>query len=117
MLDLLDSDPSGLEALAVYLCGLSWSGGNGTDGLVPRSALRMIHGTQHHAELLVAANLWEPVPTERGGWIIRNFDLRQQVEVATQNIRASQREGARKANCRRWHGERCGCWKQLQAVN
>lgn len=98
----------GTKAAWMYVCGLGYSGGHGTDGLVPFAALPFIHGTKTLARLLVESSLWAPDPL---GWRIPKWADKQQISVATQAKRAAQSAGARRANCTRWHGEDCGCWK------
>ncbi len=106
----LFSDPSAKkwQAFACYTCALGWSGGQGTDGFVPKTALPMVHGTPVIARLLEKYDLWDEAP---GGWVIRNFAKRQQSSLVTESVRTSQRSGARKGNCIRHHGADCGCWK------
>lgn len=106
----LISDPSALrwQAAASYMFSLGWSGGQGTDGLVPRAALPMVHGTAKTARLLEKYRLWVEAP---GGWEIVNYTQRQELEAVTAGKREAQRIGALKANCQRWHGNSCQCWK------
>jgi hypothetical protein len=92
----------------VYVCSLAYSGLNGTDGRVPFAALPFIHGTKRDAEALVDVRLWRPA---RDGWEIVNYAQRQQTAAVSSSIKAGQRLGALKANCVRWHGGECGCWK------
>ena len=99
---------AGVKAAWSYVCSLGYSGGHGTDGLIPFSALPFIHCTKSLAALLVAHGLWEP---DQLGWRIPNWSDRQQTSTATESKRAAQSAGARKANCVRWHGPDCGCWK------
>lgn len=110
ILALLDTKPaaSAYQAAFSYVCSLGYSGGHETDGLVEFSALRFVHGTKKTAQLLVEHFLWTP---DRLGWQIVNFDKRQQLAATTKTIRNAQRAGARKGNCRRWHGEDCKCWE------
>jgi len=92
-----------------YICAIAYSGGNGTDGLIPFNALRYIHATKRDAETLVEADLFVP---DRLGWMIRNYNHRQQMSASAEAVRRSQREGALRANCVRWHGKDCDCWKE-----
>ena len=97
----------GVKAAWVYVCSLGYCGGHGTDGFIPFGALPFVHGTRRLAEMLVSQGLWKPEPR---GWRIPNWAERQQTSDATETIRAAQAAGARKANCVRWHGDKCGCW-------
>jgi hypothetical protein len=109
MLHLLaDPSPKRYQAAASYMFGLAWSGGTGTDGHIPVTALPFIHGTQVTARLLVKYHLWVEATA---GWQIRNFDQRQELTIVSESKRAAQRAGALKANCRRFHGPDCGCWR------
>ena len=98
----------GYRAGFVYVCGLAYCGQNETDGFIPTAALPFVHGRKADAERLVEVGLWAPAPN---GWQLRNWDGRQQSVGTSKALRAGQRLGALKANCVRWHGPECGCWK------
>lgn len=109
MLHLLsDPSPKKYQAAASYMFSLAWSGGTGTDGAIPKAALPVVHGTETTARLLVKYGLWSEALT---GWQIRNFEQRQELQIVSEAKRAAQRAGALKANCRRFHGPDCGCWR------
>lgn len=112
ILSLLD-DPSAKkwQAIALYTFALGWSGGQETDGKVPKSALRVLNGDAASARLLVKYGLWDEATTGDVGWTIRNYAERQQLSHETYTIRKSQSIGAKKGNCVRHHGPACGCWK------
>lgn len=97
-------DRDGYRALTVYVFGLGWSGGQGTDGFIPRGALPVLHGQDRHARLLVDHRLWEYA---EGGWRIRNWAERQE----TTGVSEAKRLASQKANCVRHHGPDCGCWR------
>jgi hypothetical protein len=102
----------GFRAFTMYVCALGWSGGQGTDGLIPKSALGVIHGQEKHARMLVDVRLWEY--DEAGqGWRIRNYDQRQELSIVSEGKRAAYELGGKKGNCVRWHGPECGCWRQV----
>ncbi|MET9313814.1 hypothetical protein ABZX12_18535 [Kribbella sp. NPDC003505] len=107
---LSDPSPKRWQAISSYIFALGWSGQQGTDGRIPMSALPFIHATTTTARLLVKYGLW----TENGtgtGWNIKNWAERQQSVAITEEARARLSTAGRKANCVRWHGEECGCWK------
>lgn len=109
ILALLD-DPSRLkwQAFALYVFALGWSGGQETDGRIPRSALKMLHGSVPTARLLVIHRLWiETVD----GWEIVNYGTRQQLSDETYSVRKAQVIGGQKGACVRHHGPECGCWR------
>ena len=110
ILALLGEQPPALayKAAFSYVCSLGYSGGHGTDGLIEFAAVPFIHGNKKTAALLVKHFLWTP---DRLGWVIVNFDKRQQLSATTRAIRNAQRAGALKANCKRWHGDDCNCWE------
>lgn len=112
ILGLINEKPNGYQAAFAYVCSLGYAAGQGTDGLIPFSALPFIHATKKAAELLVQHHLWEPTPL---GWQIRNFETRQQSAATTKSIKNAQRAGALKANCHRWHGTQCQCWEKESA--
>ena len=107
----LISDPSAQkwQAIASYVFALGWSGGQGTDGFVPKAALPMVHGTAKTARLLEKYRLWTEATA---GWQIVNFSERQELLVVTEGKKAARRVAALKANCQRWHGNSCNCWKE-----
>jgi hypothetical protein len=108
-----DPSPHRWRAAASYVFSLGWSGAAETDGRIPVSALQMVHGTSKTAALLVRYRLWEALPS--GGWGIVNWAKRQPLVTTTEAVRAAQSAGARRANCQRWHGPDCGCWKKFGA--
>lgn len=112
ILELLsDPSPKRWQATTCYMFSLAWSGGHGTDGLIPKVALQTIHGNAAVAALLMKYGLWHPVPN---GYQIPNYMVRQELEIITEAKRIAQRKGALKANCRRFHGPDCGCWRTGQ---
>jgi len=106
-------DPSSKkwQALASYFVALGWAGGQGTDGFVPRNALGFVHGTPQTARLLAKYGLWEEATN---GWHIRNYEERQELTIVTESKRVAAQMASRKANCARWHGPDCYCWKDPQ---
>jgi hypothetical protein len=108
VLDLL-ARPSGYRAFTLYVCALGWSGGQGTDGAIPKSALNINHGTEKLAWLLVDVGLWDHA--DAGGYTIRNWAFRQETQI-TLKVKSELRKAAsRKGNCIRYHGRACGCWQ------
>lgn len=101
----------GWRAYAVYTFALGYAGGHGTDGFVPEMALPFIHGTRKHADLLVETGLFDP---SDGGWFIHNFAERQELSFVTEARELARKRAALKANCVRWHGPTCGCWRDAQ---
>lgn len=103
-----DPSPKRWQAYSSYVTALAWSGGQGTDGLVPKTALPFVHGTTTTARLLVVYRLWEETLI---GWRIVNYESRQELNIVAEAKRAAQSAGGRKARCRQNHGPECGCWK------
>lgn len=97
------------QAVSSYMFAFAWSAGQGTDGRIPTHALTSVHGSKATAVLLTKHGLWDQA---LGGWQIHNFELRQQLSVVGEAKRAAQSAGARKGNCKRHHGEACGCWQR-----
>jgi hypothetical protein len=95
--------------MSSYMFGLAWSGGHGTDGYIPRTALPMIHGTSATARLLEKYGLWVEGTV---GWNVPNYDKRQSLSATTESVRASKVRASVKGNCIRHHGPDCGCWKE-----
>lgn len=98
----------GHKAAALYMFSLAWSGGNGTDGFIPKVAVPILYGTERHAHMLVEVQLWEHAP---GGYRIRNWELRQETATVTELKREIAKSAGRKSACIRNHGPACGCWK------
>lgn len=104
------SDPSSKkwQACSLYFFALAWSGGQETDGKIPKAALFVVHGTPTCARLLVKYGLWNETTT---GWEIHNYSDRQQLSHEAYAIRKTQSDGGKKGNCVRHHGPSCGCWR------
>lgn len=105
---LSDESSKKWQAAASYMFALAWAGAAGTDGKVPSAALAVVHGTPATALLLEKHGLWEKNGV---GWHIRNYEQRQELAIVTEAKRAASSAAARKANCVRWHGPDCHCWK------
>lgn len=93
ILDLIDSSPKGLAAVAVYFSSLSFSVGNGNDGVIKKGHLRFVHGNLALAALIVAVELWDVID---GGWQIHNYGTRQVVGMSEQ-VKAEEISAARAA--------------------
>ncbi len=110
---LLKSQTNGWRAFGVYILGLAWSGGQGTDGLIPKHVLPAIDCTPKIANQLCDVRLWEHA--DGGGYRIRNYTARQELEIVSEGKRTTARLASAKANCVRWHGPDCGCWRENAA--
>lgn len=106
---LAESSEKKWQALSSYFCSLGWSGGQGTDGFIPATALAFVHGTNTTARLLVKHSLWQE---DNGGWHIANYAERQELAIITESKRVARQIASQKANCIRHHGKDCGCWKE-----
>ena len=104
----------GAKAFVLYVCALGYAGGHGTDGLIPKYALNVLHGNDRLARMLIDGRLWEY--DDKGEYRIRNFDARQELALVTEGKRAAQSMGGRKAMCQRWHGSDCGCWRATVGI-
>jgi hypothetical protein len=102
----LAAQRDGSKAFMLYICALGWAAAHGTDGLVPFSALPIVHGSRKLGDLLVSVRMWEPDPK---GWKIHNWADRQELEIVTEGKRAMKKASAEKGNCVRWHAPEC--WK------
>lgn len=110
ILDLVDRyRRDGMATAFVYVASLTYCGHNGTDGLITRSALPLIHGTKRDADRLVEVRLWALV--ERG-WFVPNYLARNEESSVTEAKAAAQIVAGRKAACARWHEDGCTCWKE-----
>ena len=88
---------------------MGWSGAHQKDGEIPSGALAINHGNRKLADLLVDFQLW--IHAEGGAYRFPTWDRRQEPAMVREVKRTMQKMGARKANCRRWHGPDCGCWQ------
>ena len=104
----LKTQRGGWRACTVYLFSVAWSVGHGTDGHIPAHMASALDADKQTITLLTGASLWEP---NGNGWHIRNFAERQELDVITEGKRASAKAASAKANCVRWHGPTCGCWR------
>lgn len=107
---LSDPSPKKWQAVSSYIFALGWAGEHGTNGRVPHSALPFIHGTPATARLLVKYSLWDEQPTG-AGYEIHNYATRQELTHVSEAKRLAAATASRKANCVRWHGPDCHCWK------
>lgn len=101
VLELVGVGARGKAAAFVYVCGIAYAVGHGTDGFIRRAALPFIHGTAADARLLVDARLWVPVD---GGWTIANYGTRQAVGLNAQALSEVRAEAGRKGADARWGG-------------
>ena len=91
------SRKDGHRAAFVYLCGLSVSGGQGSDGFLSAESLPFTHGRKADAALLEEFGFWVPRP---GGWLINGWEEFQQSTEETQ----VRRKRAQAAAAMRWNG-------------
>ncbi len=95
-------------AFRVWLNGLAWSVGQGTDGRIPQSALRFLHpdGPRHDAAAeLVTAGVWK---ADGDGWRnVRHQDAQTTAQEADR-LRANARERQRKSRANRANSSRSG---------
>jgi hypothetical protein len=100
-----DRSPRRWQAFAVFVFAIGWSAQNGTDGLLPTTALSRIHSTKGCADLLVKYDLWHAEPP---GWRIHDY---LDYQPARRVVEKKSRQALR-ANCIRWHGP--DCWDDYE---
>jgi hypothetical protein len=98
VLSLLD-ERDGHRALFAYVCGLAYSGEQGTDGFIPRNALPFLHARQADARRLVEQRLWLEDP---GGWVINDWS---EFQPSTEESRERSNR-ARAAAAAKWEKRR-----------
>jgi len=91
------TEKDGHRAALAYLCMLSYSGEQGTDGFVPREALPFVHARHADVTRLVTHNFVYPQP---GGWLIHGWDEFQESNDDTRKRRLRAQSAAQA----RWHG-------------
>lgn len=105
ILDLLaDPSPKRYQAAASYMFSIAWSGGQGTDGRIPRNALMFVHGNATTASLLCKYRLWE---ARTADWLIVNYADRQLSNEVAEELAEKRALGANKGGCRKNHGAEC----------
>lgn len=87
------------RAINLYVFGLGYCGAQGTDGFVPKGALRFLHATKRDADKLVEVGLWVPNPA---GWDVNGWRDYQPSSEETQR----RKDKARKAAEVRWASQR-----------
>jgi hypothetical protein len=92
------AEKDGHRAGLVYICGLAYSGEQGTDGFIPREAITHLHGRVADAERLVKHCLWVIQP---GGWVINGWAEFQESNAETQ----ARRKRAQAAAQARWNSD------------
>ncbi len=92
---LLLDGREGHRTAFVYLCGLAYAGEQGTDGFIPKPALRILHGRPADAVRLVDVGLWNE---SAGGWEVNDWNEYQQTSDESQ----ARSEKARRAAAARW---------------
>lgn len=85
------------QAIAVFTFGLAYCGAQEKGGFIPKTALKLIHGTPKTARELVEVGLWEEAPS---GWVIPKFES----YGPTHEPKLSPSERGKKAANARWHG-------------
>jgi hypothetical protein len=58
------------RAAHVAVCAMAWAGSQGTNGYIPKGALKYINGRPKDAEILVNVGLWNAA---EGGWEIQSW--------------------------------------------
>jgi hypothetical protein len=86
------------RAIAVYMAGLGYSGGQGLDGFIPYYALPMILGTQREVDELLGMNLWHAC---EGGWQVNDWN---EYQLSSEESERRSKK-ARDAAFARWHGQ------------
>lgn len=97
------------RAIVAWVSSLGYSGAHGTNGFLPAACLPFIHATKVDATDLVMARLWH---CAEGGWVINDWDEYQYSNEDYDDRKRKLERASKKANCVRWHGEACGCWRK-----
>ena len=94
----------GKEYAFDYIACILYSNEQGTDGLIEVHVLKAIDTTKRVMGILVENGLMLPVPN---GWMIKNFDERQQTSEARSLAKQLQVTGASRGGCAKNHGPDC----------
>lgn len=103
LLDLAEENAH--RAIVLHVAAMAYSGKHGTDGYVPKAALRVLGGRQSDVTQLLKAELWR---VDASGWRIHGW-AEYQLSDDDSKARAAR---ARKGGCIRNHGRDCGCWQR-----
>ena len=87
------------RAIAAYMAGLAYAGGQGTAGFIPYYALTVLDATTKDANDLIAVALWHPCD---GGYQINDWGDYQESSEVTER----RRKKAQDAALVRWHGHK-----------
>lgn len=85
------------RSIVIWAAGLAYAGAHGTDGFIPKTALKTFHGTQKDARNLVEVGLWND---SLGGWEINSWREFQPTNEEMERRKQRAKDAARK----RWHG-------------
>ena len=108
-LALLEHGAAGHKAMNLYIFGIAYASGHGTDGLISRGALKKMEFTRSSADLLVRERFWDHA--ENGAYMIRNYSDRNPIKL--DDVVTSQL--AKISICVRWmrSGKPCSCGTHL----
>ena len=104
VLELAMRKDRGLAAISVFVMSVAWTHHARRDGDLPRGCLPLIHGTKHHADLLVEVGLWESTKT---GWRIPRYADWQDTADEIEATKSAQSKGGKTGACLRWHPQPC----------
>ncbi|MCC3277498.1 hypothetical protein LJ753_16665 [Arthrobacter sp. zg-Y20] len=108
----LMAEKKGKETAFTYACSIAYVGLQESNGIIPKAALPFVHGTPTDAANLVKHGLWDE---HEEGWILRNWAERNPTKEAVEQTRTAKTQGAKRGNCKRWHGE--DCWQNGQCTS
>jgi hypothetical protein len=100
----------GARSAFVYVSSIAYAGRFGTDGLIEKHVLPIIHGRPRDAENLLSVGLWDQWID--GSWMVHDFADYQQTAMVSDDIRANRRRASRKGHCVRYHAAGCSCWQK-----
>lgn len=112
------SKPNGGAAAFAWVCSLSYSGLQGTNGFIGDWELHLIHCKPALAKLLCKEELWTR-DDERGGYVVNDYEDYQQTRETTRMIRQSKAVGGIRGNHKKHHeGQpvRCNCDERIEAI-
>jgi hypothetical protein len=91
------SEKDGHRSAFAYVCSLSYSGAQGSDGFITVEALPFVHARMADAERLARFGFWLPQP---GGWLINGWEEFQESSEESQR----RRKRAQALAAARWNG-------------
>lgn len=99
-------DKAGVEAMGLWVLGLSWSHDHGTAGMITFdravALCKSLRKAKAYVGKLVESGFWEPHPTQQNTYIMHDFDDWNPAAAKRAALSEARREAGRKGAAARW---------------